>query len=415
MLLLNYSLGKTLPKPPSSREGGRLQAVEGVSFYADFFILALFGGRVKPAGTEMGLFRLKKVMRWLVMTGGKFRAKTKGAAAMPEDWKRALERRLADVPRGEVLIRAASGAPLFPPPACACIGRDEKGRLDIWPLYPGVELTLQAYSAKSVAFHHDVPGAAMLEINHCYVGRVGYTSGAEPALYLGEGDLSLHGLHTGVESVMQFPFDGYLGFSFRVDVARLDGECPAFMREAGVSGAQILARFCGENGFSVLSSAEQVGALLDPLYTLPERLLIPYAKLKFQELMLLLSVMDAPPVTQSAYQAEQIALIRRIHDQMMSDMSQRCTIEMLSQQYHINTSTLKSLFKTVYGQPLAAHMKEHRMEYAARLLRTTTDSLAEIAEKVGYESQSKLTAAFKSAYGVLPSEYRKEKKENSRP
>ena len=135
----------------------------------------------------------------------------------------------------------------------------------------------------------------------------------------------------------------------------------------------------------------------------------------FQELMLLLSVMDAPPVTQSAYQAEQIALIRRIHDQMMSDMSQRCTIEMLSQQYHINTSTLKSLFKTVYGQPLAAHMKEHRMEYAARLLRTTTDSLAEIAEKVGYESQSKLTAAFKSAYGVLPSEYRKEKKESSRP
>ena len=59
-------------------------------------------------------------------------------------------------------------------------------------------------------------------------------------------------------------------------------------------------------------------------------------------------------------------------------------------------------------------MKEHRMEYAARLLRTTTDSLAEIAEKVGYESQSKLTAAFKSAYGVLPSEYRKEKKENGR-
>lgn len=334
---------------------------------------------------------------------------------MPEDWKRALERRLADVPRGEVLIRAASGAPLFPPPACVCIGRDEKGRLDIWPLYPGVELTLQAYSAKSVAFHHDVPGAAMLEINHCYAGRVGYTSGAKTALYLGEGDLSLHGLHTGVESVMQFPFDGYLGFSFRVDVARLDGERPAFMREAGVSGAQILARFCGENGFSVFSSAEQVGALLDPLYTLPERLLIPYAKLKFQELMLLLSVMDAPPVTQSAYQAEQIALIRRIHDQMMSDMSQRCTIEMLSQQYHINTSTLKSLFKTVYGQPLAAHMKEHRMEYAARLLRTTTDSLAEIAEKVGYESQSKLTAAFKSAYGVLPSEYRKEKKENSRP
>ena len=278
-----------------------------------------------------------------------------------------------------------------------------------------------AVAVFSLPVFPEAPGEKILALDAVQdpgnVGTIWRTADAAgfSALYLGEGDLSLHGLHTGVESVMQFPFDGYLGFSFRVDVARLDEERPAFMREAGVSGAQILARFCGENGFSVLSSAEQVGALLDPLYTLPERLLIPYAKLKFQELMLLLSVMDAPPVTQSAYQAEQIALIRRIHDQMMSDMSQRCTIEMLSQQYHINTSTLKSLFKTVYGQPLAAHMKEHRMEYAARLLRTTTDSLAEIAEKVGYESQSKLTAAFKSAYGVLPSEYRKEKKENSRP
>ena len=306
---------------------------------------------------------------------------------MPGDWKQALEARLADVPKGELLVCAKSDALFFSPPACACIGRDDKGRLDIWPLYPGVELTLQAYSATSVAFHHDVPGAPLLEINHCYAGRVGCTSDTGLALYLGAGDLSLHGLHTCAETVMQF----------RIDAARLDANPPEFMRDAGVTGSQILTRFCGENGFSVLSSAEQVGALLDPLYTLPERLLVPYAKLKFQELMLLLSVTDAPPVTQSAYQAEQIALIRRIHDQMMSDMSQRCTIEMLSQQYHINTSTLKSLFKTVYGQPLAAHMKEHRMEYAARLLRTTNDSLSEIAKKVGYESQSKLTAAFKSA------------------
>lgn len=333
---------------------------------------------------------------------------------MPGDWKQALEARLADVPKGELLVCAKSDTLFFSPPACACIGQDDKGRLDIWPLYPGVELTLQAYSAKFVAFHHDVPGATLLEINHCYAGRVGCTSDTGLALYLGAGDLSLHRLHTCVETVMQFPFDGYLGFSFRIDTAQLDANPPEFMRDAGVTGAQILTRFCGENGFSVFSSAEQVGALLDPLYTLPERLLIPYAKLKFQELMLLLSVTNAPPATQSAYKTEQIALIRQIHDQMMSDMSQRCTIEMLSQQYHINTSTLKSLFKTVYGQPLAAHMKEHRMEYAARLLRTTTDSLAEIAEKVGYESQSKLTAAFKSAYGVLPSEYRKEKKENGR-
>ena len=50
------------------------------------------------------------------------------------------------------------------------------------------------------------------------------------------------------------------------------------------------------------------------------------------------------------------------------------------------------------------------MEYAARLLRTTTDSLAEIAEKVGYESQSKFSTEFHKAFGVLPTEYRKSQK-----
>lgn len=91
---------------------------------------------------------------------------------MPGDWKQALEARLADVPKGELLVCAKSDTLFFSPPACACIGQDDKGRLDIWPLYPGVELTLQAYSAKFVAFHHDVPGAPLLEINHCYAGRV---------------------------------------------------------------------------------------------------------------------------------------------------------------------------------------------------------------------------------------------------
>ena len=92
---------------------------------------------------------------------------------MPGDWKQALEARLADVPKGELLVCAKSDTLFFSPPVCACIGKDDKGRLDVWPLYPGVELTLQAYSAKSVAFHHDVPGAPLREINHCYAGRVG--------------------------------------------------------------------------------------------------------------------------------------------------------------------------------------------------------------------------------------------------
>jgi AraC-like DNA-binding protein len=107
------------------------------------------------------------------------------------------------------------------------------------------------------------------------------------------------------------------------------------------------------------------------------------------------------------YQSELIETIRKIHDRLLRRMEQRITIEELSKQYLINPTTLKNAFKSVYGTSLAAHIKEHRMEQAAKMLRETNMTIAEIAQAVGYDSQSKFTAAFKSFYQVLPREYRK--------
>lgn len=108
---------------------------------------------------------------------------------------------------------------------------------------------------------------------------------------------------------------------------------------------------------------------------------------------------DCPP--------EQSEIVREIHGQLLRHMDRRITIEALSRQYHINPTTLKAAFKAVYGASLAAHIKEHRMERAARLLRETDLSVAEIARAVGYDSQSRFSAAFKGVFGVLPREYRR--------
>lgn len=106
-------------------------------------------------------------------------------------------------------------------------------------------------------------------------------------------------------------------------------------------------------------------------------------------------------------EAEQVKIIREIHDDLAQHMDRRVTIEGLAHRYLINPTTLKTVFKEVYGSSLAAHMKEHRMERAAALLRETDLSVAEIAGQVGYESQSKFTAAFKEQFGQLPKEYRR--------
>ncbi len=107
------------------------------------------------------------------------------------------------------------------------------------------------------------------------------------------------------------------------------------------------------------------------------------------------------------YPREQIDTIHRLHDLLTEDLSGRITIEELSKMFLMNPSTMKELFRAEYGSSIAAHIKEHRMERAAELLKDTDQSVAEIANEVGYESQSKFTAQFKKAYGLPPTEYRR--------
>ena len=118
-----------------------------------------------------------------------------------------------------------------------------------------------------------------------------------------------------------------------------------------------------------------------------------------------------PPLDAEVYEgggtSEQIKTIRAVHDYLTQHLSSRVTIDELSRRFLMNPSTMKALFKSVYGSSLASHIREHRMERAAELLRETDASMAEIAAAIGYESASKFSAEFRKAYGALPTEYRR--------
>ena len=107
------------------------------------------------------------------------------------------------------------------------------------------------------------------------------------------------------------------------------------------------------------------------------------------------------------YFSQQTELIKEIHQQLTEHLDQRFTIAELSKQYLINTSTLKEIFKAVYGQPIATYMKEFRVRQAMKLLRETDAYIADIANQVGYETRGKFSKAFKDVVQVLPTEYRK--------
>jgi len=281
------------------------------------------------------------------------------------------------------------------------------------PLYPGIELSCYTLAAESLSVHH----AALdhiFEINYCRFGRIGWKMGNGNSVYLGQKDFTLHTLKACADSVISLPNGIYEGLTVSIDLRALTDNPPEILSGTGITGEYLYDKFCKNSSMISLAGNEQTEQIFSAFYNQPEHLRLPYQKIKVLELLMYVSTLkiDAQNLL-TEYHSEQIETVRAIHEQLIQHMEQRVTIESLSKQFLMNPTTLKTIFKSVYGTSIAAHIKEHRMEQAAKLLRETGLSIAEIARRVGYDSQSRFTAAFKEYSGKLPKDYRRNERKSA--
>ena len=104
---------------------------------------------------------------------------------------------------------------------------------------------------------------------------------------------------------------------------------------------------------------------------------------------------------------ESVKTAYKVHEYLVNNLEKRITIEDLAKRFLINPTTLKNAFKAEFGNSIAAHIKEHRMQKAAGLLSSTSMPVSEISAAVGFASRSKFSASFYEFYQVSPLEYRK--------
>ena len=77
----------------------------------------------------------------------------------------------------------------------------------------------------------------------------------------------------------------------------------------------------------------------------------------------------------------------------------------------MSESTLRRKLKAE-GTSLQEIKDQSRLGLGLHLLQTTQDPITLIAEKCGYQSQSRFTNRFKGRFGLTPSELRKTKMED---
>jgi AraC-like DNA-binding protein len=82
------------------------------------------------------------------------------------------------------------------------------------------------------------------------------------------------------------------------------------------------------------------------------------------------------------------------------------TVSRLAREVAVSRSVLGDRFAAVLGQPPMRDLAQWRLQLAAHLLRTTADTLPQIAGRVGYESDAAFSRAFKRGLGEAPASWR---------
>ncbi len=84
------------------------------------------------------------------------------------------------------------------------------------------------------------------------------------------------------------------------------------------------------------------------------------------------------------------------------------TIESLARNVGLSRSALAERFTQFVGRPPMQYLTNWRMQLAANYLRSGMESVAVIANRVGYESEAAFSRAFKKVVGTPPGQWRKQ-------
>ncbi|EFI41423.1 AraC family transcriptional regulator [Peptoniphilus sp. oral taxon 386] len=106
------------------------------------------------------------------------------------------------------------------------------------------------------------------------------------------------------------------------------------------------------------------------------------------------------------YKSSQVKKVKDIRSFLIGDLSKRYTIEFISEKFNISMTTLKKLFKEIYGMPINSYLIDYKINEAEILLKESEKSITEIANLLGYSNVSKFSKIFKDMKGCSPSKFR---------
>ena len=239
-------------------------------------------------------------------------------------------------------------------------------------VFDGIDLMFLDVKQETIQFYAK-SHTKTFAINHCEEGRIEckFTSGEY--LYMGPGDMSL-GWHisSNYQHENYFPTKLFKGVVLLVDVEKAQPILDTLVTETRIDLTQLANRFCEQSEFGMMmEETEAVRQIFSSLYKVPDQIKGHYFKLKVIEIFLLLSIISTTNhEKRSSYRKQQVDIVKAVNEYISTQFMKRITIDSLSDQFDIPTSTLKRCFKGVYGTTIHHYLKECRINAAKHLLQS---------------------------------------------
>lgn len=281
-----------------------------------------------------------------------------------------------------------------------------------YELYDGISLFVMDFFVDQIDYsntNQTYPNDFIC-INHCEKGRFEAEFSNGQCVYLGETDISMN-LPENSPVNHSFPMNRFLGSILIIDTPKAIHSMKELANHYGTIPIDILSlkeRLQKGNEFSVYRNNQQLSALFTHFYEEHPNLFL--MKIKVLELLYYITTYnEKQAVTYRYFNKLQVQKVKSIKQLLTTNIEKRYTLTDLSKEYEISLTSLKECFKEVYGNSISAYVREYRMMYAAKLLRSTDLTVGEISDQIGYENQSKFAEMFKQTIGMPPIEYRNKK------
>lgn len=104
-----------------------------------------------------------------------------------------------------------------------------------------------------------------------------------------------------------------------------------------------------------------------------------------------------------------ILLCNCIFDYLKSNIQKRITLSDISKDMNLNPSTIKRIFRELYGIGVICYFNNMKIQQAKEYIEKTGLNFTQIADKLGFDNLQYFSMVFKKKTNMTPSEYAKER------